>query len=106
MFSHPIPNKEFSFYSSTGYFIFKNATSVDVTDYSWDQNTDWSNYLDKKYQDIYVETAPKVLEEDFYLGYGYWVCGNSEPQQRDDEVSKELLKKKKYVEKRENQVSS
>ena len=99
------PNKEFSFVASIGYFIYQNSNKVDVNVIAWDQNTKWSDYFSQNYQDIFYKTHPVKLEENYYAGYGFWVCGFPNPRAITEEQLKtfsDLKSKEVYFNKENN----
>lgn len=97
-FGGPVPHKEYDFTASTGLFVYEYTNKILSYNFVWDQNTTWSNYFSKNEQDIYVNVSPRLVENDFYEGYGFWVCGGEKDSNIDGKIKEQFKDKMTYFE--------
>ena len=74
------PQPQYPFFAATGFLVYENTKEISIEMSTWDQLTKWSNYFSQNEQDIYVRDVPSQVEEKEYYGYGFWICGSTQPQ--------------------------
>lgn len=75
--TQPTPIRMYSFQQDIGANVFKNTNKMEAFQYSWNQNTAWSdtrNIYNSKIK--YSFKAQPTSTPSIFNGYGFWICGS------------------------------
>lgn len=78
------PDKNHTWISSAGVFVYDEVKVIEYNHYAWDQLLKWTNAQERYEQDLIYLITPKRYE-DGDQGHGFYVCGfDEEPKSTDD----------------------
>lgn len=92
------PSYNYSFFESSGLYVYHYVKQITANMASWNQNTKWTDgRLGRNLSDIPFRFSPLMVIDAgkiSYDGYGFWICG-SDTKQDDNKIGDQ----KSYIDK-------